>query len=377
MSKPRTRAVVGAAFAAVVGVGSLGAGPASAHMRQPSKVYVSPHAQASAHGGSCEHARVRSIQSAIETVRTGGTVVVCKGTYPGLVNVDRQVKLIGHRGATIDATGMAYGVGVSHSWVTVAGLTVKNASDTTTGPADGIITAAFGAEGPVPADHVRILHNVVTGNLGSGIDLNSTSYSVAAGNIAKDNGVGVNVADDLGAPATHNVIAFNIANRNFGGCGIALADHTGAGVTDNLVAHNVANDNGLSTPTAPDASAGSGVILASPVPGGIVRNNHIIGNRFAGNGHGGVVVHAHVPGGDFSGNVVSRNWIGTNNLRTDSYDMETTGIYIGSASPLSIVVSKNLIGPDHYGIFTAGDITVSGHNRYHHVAVHQDGVPAY
>lgn len=380
MSKPRSRAILSAAFAAAVGLGSLAAAaaPASAHSRhRAGTVFVSAHAKAAARGGSCEHARVRSVQDAIEAVRAGGTVVVCKGTYPGLVNVDRWVNLVGRRGAVIDATGLAYGVGVSHSYVTVAGLTVKNASDTTTGPADGIITAAFGAEGPVPADHVRILHNVVKGNLGSGIDLNSTSHSLAVGNIAKDNGVGVNVADDLGPAATHNLIAFNVTNRNFGGCGIALADHTGAGVTDNVVAHNVSNDNGLSTPTAPDASAGSGVIMASPVPGGIVRNNHIIANRFSGNGHGGVVVHAHVPGGDFSGNVVSRNRIGTNNLRTDSSDMETTGIYVGSASPMSIVVSGNVIGPDHYGIFTAGDVTVVGHNRFHHATVPSDGVPTY
>jgi hypothetical protein len=364
------------------------ADPVTAHPNQHRNdddrvVFVSPDAGSTypaqhRHDRGCDRARFSSIQDAIEAVQEGGAVLVCRGTYPGLVTVDRRLTLVGLPGAVIDATGQAYGIGVTASHVTIAGMTVKNASDTTNGPADGIITAGFGPAGPVPADHVRIVHNVTVGNLGSGIDLNSTSHSVAVGNISHDNGVGVNVADDLGAAATHNLIAFNVTNRNFGGCGIALADHTGLGVTYNRVVHNVANDNGLGTPTAPDASAGSGVILASPVPGGIVRDNTIEANYFARNGHGGVVVHSHAPGTDFSGNVVVGNRIATNNLRTDTSDTETTGIYIGSADPMEITIRDNVIGPDHFGIFTAGNVEVTGgHNRFVHVDVQRGSVDSY
>jgi parallel beta-helix repeat protein len=273
---------------------------------------------------------------------------------------------------------MAYGIGISASYSTVVGLTIKNADDTTNGPADGIVTAAFGSNGPVVADHVKIIKNVVTGNLGNGIDLNSTSHSLAFGNRAHDNGVGVNIADDLGAPATQNKVAFNIANRNFGGCGIALADHSGLGVTDNLVAFNVANDNGLSTPTAPDASAGSGVILASPVPNAVVTGNTITLNKFSGNGHAGVVVHAHAPGADFSGTVISKNLIGTNNLRTDENDLKTTGIYLGSLSPQTFTVTGNQIHDDYYGIFVSGPVTVtSKHNTFHHVTEKTGTFPTF
>ena len=153
-------------------------------------------------------------------------------------------------------------------------------------------------------------------------------------------------------------------------------------MTDNVISFNVSNDNGLSTATAPDASAGSGMILASPIPGGIVRNNLVSYNSFNGNGHGGVVVHSHVPNipgsppNDFSGNVVMRNQIGTNNLRTDTSDLNSTGIYLGSASPLKM--SSNIIGPDYYGIFTAGAVTLTGGtNAYHHVTVKVAGVPTY
>jgi parallel beta-helix repeat protein len=355
-------------FVAVIATAAIGitvaafaAAPASAHGR--SAVFVSPDGSPAASGTSCRHAAYSSIQEAIEAAPLGGTVIVCRGTYPGMVTVDRRVTLAGEHGATIDATGDAYGVGVSASYATVTGLTVKNASplDPDNGQlADGIVTIGLGPEGPVTADHVRIVRNVVTGNLGSGIDLNSTSYSVATGNIANGNGVGVNVADDLGRQTAHNVITLNETNENFGGCGIALADHTGAGVIDNVIALNVSNDNGLSTPTAPDASAGSGVILASPVPGGVVTGNRITLNRMSGNGHAGVVVHGHAPGQDFSGNVISYNAIGTNNLRTDENDTETTGIYLGSFSPQTITVTGNLISRDYYGIFTSGPVTVAG-----------------
>ncbi len=335
-------------------------------------------------GGSCGHAAFSDIQAAVEAAPTGGTVVVCRGTYAQSVTVDKRLTLAGRHGAVIDATGFGYGVGVTASWTTIRGLTVVNASgDDPDQPYDGIITAGFTDAGPVPADHVTIVHNVVRGNQGSGIDLNSTSHSVARDNRAVENGVGVNVADDLGAPAVGNVVAHNITNRNFGGCGIALADHTGAGVIGTVVWGNVSDNNGLSTPTAPDASAGSGVIMASPIPGGIVKDNLIAHNEFHGNGHGGVVVHSHVPStegvpdSDFSGNRVLGNVIGRNNLRTDTSDPETTGIYLGSATPLSITIRGNLIHDNAVGIFTAGDVTVTGHNRFVHVATRQTGVPTY
>jgi parallel beta-helix repeat protein len=351
----------------------------SKRRHSPPAVYVSPAGTASASDKSCKHARYTSIQDAIEAVPLKGTVVVCKGTYPGGVNLDRRVILAGKPGATIDATGDAYGIAVSASRAAVVGLTVENAN-LADQIDDGIVTVGGfdNPTGPVAADHVKIIGNVVTGNLGSGIDLNSTTGSIAFGNKANGNGVGINVADDVGKVASHNWISHNVANKNFGGCGIALADHSGAGVVDNLVDHNVANDNGLSTPTAPDASAGSGVILASPVANGIVKGNLITHNKFSGNGHAGVVVHAHAPGADFSGNVISFNLIGTNNVRTDENDLQTTGIYLGSLSPQTIVVKGNEIHDDYYGIFTSGPVTLTAkNNQLQHVTTKIGTFPTF
>lgn len=311
-----------------------------------------------------------------------GSVVVCPGVYKTSVTVDRAVNLRGKRGAVVDATGKPYGIGVAVSWVTISGLTVENASDTAAGsPADGIITAGFVNGVPKAADHVTITGNTVKNNLGSGIDLNSTSYSVASKNHAFGNGVGVNMADDLGAAASHNRITGNVTNDNPGGCGIALADHSGLGVFDNLISGNVANDNGLGSPSAPDASAGSGIILADPgeAPGGGVYGNLIAGNTFSGNGHAGVAVHAHAAGLNFSGNVIAGNRIGRNNLRTDTNDLKTTGVYLADASPQSIVVAGNTIFDNYYGIFTAGPVTVKGakHNRFIHVNRRFGSYPTY
>jgi parallel beta-helix repeat protein len=349
------------------------------HHHGPKPTYVAPNGSASKHGTSCRNAKFSSIQAAIEAAKLKSAVIVCKGTYPGGVNLDRRVNLVGKHGATIDATGDAYGVAVSASYAAVGGLTVENAN-LSGAIDDGIVTVGFDSTGTPTgaADHVKIVGNVVTGNAGSGIDLNSTSHSVALGNKANLNGVGVNVADDLGIAATHNTVAFNVANGNTGGCGIALADHSGAGVTDNIVAKNIANNNGLSTPTAPDASAGSGVILASPVPNGIVTGNLITENKFSGNGHAGVVVHAHVPGSDFSGNVISKNLIGTNNVRDDENDTETTGIYLGSASAMTIKVFGNKIHDDHYGIFMSGPVTATmKHNQFHNVTEKTGTFPTF
>ena len=280
---------------AVVGL----AAPAGAKA-QPSTVYVSPSGSSSASDQSCRTAAFSSIQAAVESAANRGTVVVCRGTYQQSVTVDHRVTLSGQPGAVIDATGQQYGVGVAASGVTVSGLTVENANSTSDGaPDDGIITAGFIGGVPTAADRVTIIHNVTEDNGGAGIDVNSTSNTAVVDNTSSGNGIGVNVSDDLGMPASHNKIVGNIADGNPGGCGIVLAEHSGAGIFDNLVSGNVANDNGLGSPSAPDASAGSGIILAGAATSGGVYDNTIDGNTFNGNGHGGVALHAHVPGLNF------------------------------------------------------------------------------
>jgi parallel beta-helix repeat protein len=362
---------------AVLSVSGLATTAASAHS---STVYVSPSGQAKAAGWSCGTAAYSSIQAAVNAAPLWGTVVVCPGTYKTSVTIGRTVNLHGRPGAVINAKGQPYGVGVAASWVTVSGLTVENASSTANhAPADGILTAGFIKGVPKAASHVTITGNTVRNNKGSGIDLNSTSYSVASGNTATGNGVGINVSNDVKLAASHNRITGNVADDNPGGCGIVLADHSGSGVYDNVVSGNVANDNGLGTPSAPNASAGSGIILAAAGPKGGVYGNTVSGNSFSGNGHGGVTLHAHVKGLNFGGNAITGNWIGRNNVRTDSHDLKTTGIYLADASPLTITVLGNTIDGNYYGIFTAGKVTVkvAKYNRYQNVTHPTGSYPTY
>ena len=369
-------AVAGAACATLTASG-LGVAAAGA-MPPPGPLYVSPGAAANAPGRSCASANFTSIQAAIEAAPVRGTVVVCPGTYQQSATIDKSLTLEGLPGATVDASGQPYGIGTSASWVTISGLTVENANSTATGaPDDGIITAALVGSGQVAADHVSIVHDVTENNTGAGIDLNSTSYSVARGDRSSGNSVGINLSDDLGDADSHNTVSGNVTNDNPGGCGIVLADHTGEGIFDNTIVGNVSNDNGLGTAAAPDASSGSGIILAGSAGG--VYDNVVAFNSFNGNGHAGVVLHAHAPGLNFNGNVIARNQIGSNNQRTDYADLDTTGVYIGDVSPLTITVTGNLIRGNYYGIFTAGTINVVGatHNAFVGATVPVGDTPIY
>ena len=360
--------LAGSVGVAVIGWG-LGSAVASASPGYYGKsVFVSTTGSAGAADHSCATAAYSSIQDAIEAAPLHGTVFVCPGTYDQSATVDRAVNLVGLGNPVINATGQLYGIGAATSWVTVRGFTVENASNPMLG--DGIITAGIVNGTPVPANHVTITDDAALNNLGNGIDLNSTSYSAATHDYAAGNGVGVNISDDLGVLASHNLIADDVAVDNPGGCGLDLAEHTGVGIFDNVVVHNISNDNGLGSPTAPDASSGSGVILAdgATVTTGGVYNNLVASNVFNGNGHPGVVLVAGEPG-DMNGNVVTGNQIGTNNSHNDAADLHTTGVLVADLTPVTITVTHNVISDNYYGIFTIGAATVTGvhTNLFRHV----------
>src|ERR1700753_1026355 len=119
-------AFVRSALIGVVGTAAalplLAGGAASA---RTSTVYVSPPGSAGGADHSCASAAYQSVQAAVGSVPSGGTVVVCAGTYRESVTVTKPIRLEGRRGATIDAAGHSYGVGVAAPYVTVSGLTVE------------------------------------------------------------------------------------------------------------------------------------------------------------------------------------------------------------------------------------------------------------
>jgi nitrous oxidase accessory protein NosD len=360
---------------AILAPGSLVFGPGIASAATGKAIavaYVSPHGKLSSAGRSCRTARYSSINVAIAAVPAGGTVVVCRGTYYTQAVVLKPLSLIGRPGAVINAKGqkplpglpVPGGSGVvvlkTHN-VLVAGLRVVRAGF------DAILVAL--------SSHVRVTHNVLLSNGDVGVDLNGTSWSEADHNISKFNaGGGFLVADDVG-PTSHNLISWNVASRNPGGCGVIIAGHSTAGVTDNLVEHNLLTFNGTNR-----KSPGAGVVIATEVPHETVADNTVFDNTIYGNGLAGVTVHSHLNGQNLNGNRIIGNDIGTNNLVGDTIglgppvknipDLRTTGILVGASSHIKIVISRNYIHHNVFGIFIEGRVlAIVCRNHFHRVVI--------
>src|SRR4051794_2202791 len=240
------RGLTATALAGGLGLTALAlVAPAAESANTPSAVlYVSPTGTNGGGDTSCTDAGHSTVQSAVDTAQIGGTVVVCAGTYKESVSIRKQLTLSGQPNAVIDASGSMYGIGIGADHVTVTGMTVKNA-DAKDSPADGIVTAVLGGTPATPTvtigNFATITNNVLTANMGAGIDVNSTSSSLIANNRADRNGIGINMVNDFGAPAAHNTISGNTANDNAGGCGLVMADHSGLGIFNNAVIGNTAN----------------------------------------------------------------------------------------------------------------------------------------
>ena len=228
-----------------------------------------------------------------------------------------------------------------------------------------VVDAGFDAILVALSSHVLISRNVEMHNGDVGVDLNGSSWSTGFRNVSDYKvGGGYLIADDV-RPNSHNVVSYNVASHNPGGCGVIVAGHSTFGVTHNLIAYNLLTYNG----TLKSSGGGAGVVIATEVPGETVADNTVLGNTIYGNGLAGVTVHAHLPGQNLNGNRITRNWIGTNNTIGDPIDLSksptsmknvakpdtrTTGILVGSASSISILISDNYISRNHYGIFLEG-----------------------
>ncbi|GII57954.1 hypothetical protein Pth03_63430 [Planotetraspora thailandica] len=377
---------LGTAFLAV----PLVATAAQAQTAAPHTVYVS--ANASGHAKDCGPAAFRTINAAIAAVASGGTVVVCGGTYNEDVAVTKPLTLQGRSKATIDATKVINGITVTADHVTVSGFTVKNAigegilvngADYVTLKDNVVSHNDLGGlpTGAVPNDYPACAaQGGVPGDCGEGIHLMGSSHSTLKDNVSTDNSGGILISDETG-PAAYNRIAGNVVTDNLYACGVTVVGHNPAaapggkpapsvaGVYGNVVSGNRITGNGAN-------GGGAGVVIATPLPGGAVYDNTVEGNSISGNGMSGVTVHSHVPGQDLNGNVIRGNKIGINNVKGDTdvtpADTQTTGVLVGTAAPLSIEISGNVISKDHFGIYTAGPVKlVSGRkNVFPGVAVH-------
>jgi Right handed beta helix region len=390
---------------AQAGVASAAATGDGGHHRQV--LYVSPHAWPWGADRSCGSARFRTIQSAVNAVRPGGTVVVCPGTYHEQVVVTKPVSLQGQR-ATIDEAGVFprlvvplpppigsqriwAGVVIFSSGVQFSGFTVEHAKG------EGILAAGLGRDiSGLSISRSAIVHNdlgfgfpkpkssyfecaaagQIPGDCGEGIHFTGVAFSSITGNLIAFNSGGTLLSDDTG-PTHGNLVANNVVTGNSTDCGITMPGHnpgalnaTGqrqpsvAGVYDNVIRNNVITNNGLK-------GEGAGVLFANASAGTAVYNNLVQGNFIAGNELAGVTFHAHTlttGTEDLSGNRVIGNVIGTNNLGGDPLDfpaspkdLVTTGILVFSGgTTVTATIAFNHISNNKVGIWLSKSVVASG-----------------
>ncbi len=390
-------AAVGGSLALLLGMAFAGTAAAA------SVIYVAPGGNIANAGTSCASAQYSTIGDGVTAAAAQGTVVVCAGTYDEMVTVDKALTLTG-QSATIDASGYDNGILITHSWVSVAGFKVENATGEGilamgTPESTGAVSSATLTSG-TPIARVSIEHNVVRnndqggpqssylecqpngqipGDCGEGIHLMSVSSSKVRANLVTGNSGGILLTDEFG-PTHDNLIARNVVTGNAYDCGITLASHNAgwnpgtqstdpsfAGVYHNTIRRNVIHGNGLK-------GEGAGVLIAAAFPLAASYDNHVIGNTITGNDLAGVTIHSHPGGGYISDNVVAWNRIGRNNLGgdPDAGVPQTTGILVYSTDqPANVTINHNLIYKDHFGIWYSSS-TVSPsmlHNTFVHVAV--------
>jgi parallel beta-helix repeat protein len=346
----------------------------------PTRVYVSVQGTARARDAGCGSAAFATIGAALSAVASGGEVVVCGGTYREGVTVSRPVALLGESHATISAAGHVNGVLITAAHVVVSGFTVTGATG------EGILArsvrnvtiernvVAGDDLGGIPGSGVTTTYRAclpqggVPGDCGEGIHLMGTSFATVADNVVTDNTGGIQLSDETG-PASHDDVIGNLVTGNLYDCGVTVVGHNPAaapsgvpapkiaGVYDNVITGNDISGNGMK-------GAGSGVVLATGLPGGAVYDNIVERNTISGNGQSGVTLHSHVPGQFLGGNIVEDNLITVNNLLGDNdfappNDDQTTGILVATAAPLTIKISGNEIVGNHFGIWTTGPVTAS------------------
>jgi parallel beta-helix repeat protein len=377
------------------------------------ELFVSPRGSARESGRSCRSATFTSIGAAVTAAPTGGTVVVCEGTYKEDVLVNKVLTLSG-RDATIDAAGLENGIQVVASRVRVEGFTIENANgegvlvgvdtmaDAHLLPASGRVLSHVTVDGNNVSDNNKGFNGSETpnckypGDCGGGIHFNVTTRSVASNNTVNNNSDGILLTDDYG-PSSYNVVEHNVVDNNLSECGIVLPSHSSSAVTfnpttfaitavnptlggvyGNIVRDNIADGNGtdLAPPQFGGGGSGSGIGLFGSGPGSAVYNNVVENNEASGNGLAGIALHAHLPGGeDINGNVLTHNRLGTNNLGGDGFDgppttdFQTTGIAIYSAVTAHMTITDNRIHDDKIGIWLSKTITAHGlhDNDYKHV----------
>ena len=415
MTSRRIRRIVGWMLTPLLVAGAVAAqtGAASATTTandSHTTLYVSPHASSRAPDLSCQSARFRTIQSAVNSAGSGSAVVVCQGTYHEQVVVNKPVSLQG-QGATIDETGVKptfqvhlpppngtqtifAAVVMISSGIRFSGFTVTHAQG------EGILAAGLGRVlSGISISDSTVVHNDLgfgvknspyfqcathgqeVGDCGEGVHFTAVAYSAITGSLIGYNAGGVLMSDDTG-PTHNNLVAGNTVTGNSTDCGITVPGHNPAalnakgqpqpavaGVYDNVIRGNTVTNNGVK-------GEGAGVLFANASAGTASYGNLVENNYIAGNGLSGVTMHAHTikPGQfeDLSGNKVISNFIGKNNVDGDTLDcppgstckpqdLATTGVLVYSGGTrVTTTITLNQIEDNAIGIWLSKAVKAAG-----------------
>ena len=127
-----------------------------------------------------------TIQAAINSVNSGDSILVRRGTYYENVIANKTVALVGEDKdqTIIDASGAGYAVGIrGANNVSVCNLTIQNGQT-------GIYAGDWGVG--VVSSRGNIIHNLVKDNSESGIYVSQTNYSVFDNDV-RSNGIGISI----------------------------------------------------------------------------------------------------------------------------------------------------------------------------------------
>jgi len=167
------------------------------------------------------------IQWAIDNATSGDIIEVHNGTYYEIVNVNKQLTLLGIGMPVVDARG-------SGSTITLAADGIKLEGFSVTGAGDYYLEAGVN----VISNSNTLISNYASSNYGSGIALRYCNNNTLIGNTASDNmqgigggGYGISLWYSSNNTLTHN-------NAWGNKCGISLA-----GSNNNELSDNNANSN--------------------------------------------------------------------------------------------------------------------------------------
>lgn len=240
----------------------------------------------------CDHS---SIQDAVNAARAGTSILVRNGTYRESVNIDKPMRLIGTGRPVVDSGRDGNAIILSADNITLAGFR-----------ATGSLEAGIESR----SNNSSIVDNVVDGNGGNGIYLNSVSGNIVKDNLVSQNGFGIY----LGGISANNTLVNNTARDNDYGIYIDLTSNGNLLFLNNLFENRDQN--------AYDLDTGTGGISGTNL-----WDNGTIGNYYGdmecsdSNGDGICDREYVIPGG-----------IGTDRYPRRSAEVMSPGLPVGAVS---------------------------------------------